>query len=385
MRIPGYRLHPSSGQARVTLNGRDHLLGPYGSPESKEKYGRLIAEYAASGNSKNFGKPDSFLIEDLVLAYLKHAEEYYAGSTEFKNMKLVVRPLVDIYGTMPASKLGPFQYRAVRSKWLEDPKRSRQYINKQMKRLLSVLKWGASLGYITGENFIGCQCVEPLKRGRVAGLRESKAIQPVSDDVVEKTLLHTTKVVGDMIQFQRLTGCRPGEVCLISPSMVDRSKEVWLVELDKHKTFYRGKKRIIFVGPKAQQVLLPYLQRSDHEPCFSPVESEQQRLAAKHAARKTPMSCGNVPGSNRSRKPRKSPSNQFSAGTYARSIRNVCERENITMWSPGQLRHTAATQIRKQHGLETSQVVLGHSTAAVTQIYAERDLERGAQWALKHG
>lgn len=300
-------------------------------------------------------------------------------------MRLVVRPVVDLYGTLAATKFGPSQYRAVRSEWLKDASRCRQYINKQMKRLLSILKWGASMGYITGENFIGCQCVESLKRGRVPGLRESKAIQPVADEVVDATLLHTTQVVGDMVRFQRFTGCRPGEVCQVTPSMVDRSKTVWLVELDKHKTAYRGKKRIIFVGPRAQQVLEPYLQRGDHSACFSPIESEQQRLAAKHAARKTPMSCGNVPGSNRSRKPRTSPTNQFSAGTYARSIRNICERENITKWSPGQLRHTAATQIRKQHGLETSQVVLGHSTAAVTQIYAERDLERGAQWAFKHG
>ncbi len=385
MRVPSYRLHPSSGQARVTINGRDHLLGPYGSAESKEKYGRLIAEYSASGKSQNFGKKNQFLIEDLLLAYLKHAQEYYAGSSEFKNMKLVVRPVLDLYGTLPSLKFGPAEYRAVREKWLEDPSRCRQYVNKQMKRLLSILKWGTSFGYITAESFIGCQCVAPLKRGRVVGLRESQAIKPVPDDVVEKTLQHTTKVVGDMIRFQRLTGCRPGEVCQIRPNMIDRSGKVWLVELDKHKTMHRGKKRIIFVGPKAQQVLLPYLLRAQDETCFSPIESEKQRLAAKHAARVTPLSCGNVPGSNRTRRPRRGPTSSFSSDTYARAIRNVCERESIAMWSPGQLRHTAATEIRKHHGLETSQVVLGHSTANVTQIYAERDLERGAHWAFANG
>lgn len=86
MRVPCYRLHPSTGQARVTINGRDHLLGPYGSPESKEKYGRLIAEYSAANKSKAFGKKAKFLIEDLLLAYLEHAKDYYAGSTEFANI-----------------------------------------------------------------------------------------------------------------------------------------------------------------------------------------------------------------------------------------------------------------------------------------------------------
>ena len=46
MRVPSYRKH-SSGQARVTFNGKDYLQGPYGSPASKEAYGRLIAEYGA--------------------------------------------------------------------------------------------------------------------------------------------------------------------------------------------------------------------------------------------------------------------------------------------------------------------------------------------------
>lgn len=52
-------------------------------------------------------------------------------------------------------------------------------------------------------------------------------------------------------------------------------------------------------------------------------------------------------------------------------------REQHT-WHPNQLRHSAATEIRKQFGLEATQVVLGHSGANVTQVYAERDLEKAA-------
>lgn len=48
-------------------------------------------------------------------------------------------------------------------------------------------------------------------------------------------------------------------------------------------------------------------------------------------------------------------------------------------WSPNQLRHTAATEIRRQFGLEAAQVTLGHSNANVTQIYAERDLSKAAE------
>ena len=51
-------------------------------------------------------------------------------------------------------------------------------------------------------------------------------------------------------------------------------------------------------------------------------------------------------------------------------------RSTSNMRSPLQLRHTAATMIRSQFGLEASQVVLGHARADVTQLYAERDLSR---------
>lgn len=42
-------------------------------------------------------------------------------------------------------------------------------------------------------------------------------------------------------------------------------------------------------------------------------------------------------------------------------------------WATNQLRHTRATDVRARYGLEASQVILGHASADVTQIYAERD------------
>lgn len=45
--VPSYLLHKSTGQARVRINGRDMYLGPYGSEESRIRYGELIAKHAA--------------------------------------------------------------------------------------------------------------------------------------------------------------------------------------------------------------------------------------------------------------------------------------------------------------------------------------------------
>ena len=45
----------------------------------------------------------------------------------------------------------------------------------------------------------------------------------------------------------------------------------------------------------------------------------------------------------------------------------------LAYWAPNRLRHTRATEVRKQFGLEAAQVILGHAKADVTQVYAERD------------
>jgi hypothetical protein len=42
--IPKYRKHKQSGQAVETLNGRNFLLGPYGTQASKAEYDRVTAE-----------------------------------------------------------------------------------------------------------------------------------------------------------------------------------------------------------------------------------------------------------------------------------------------------------------------------------------------------
>src|SRR4051794_14950677 len=84
-RVPSYRLHAGTGQAVVTLNGKDIYLGKYDTPQSREQYGRLIAEWltanrtAATGHSSGgSGTSGSALtISELLLQYLQFAESYY--------------------------------------------------------------------------------------------------------------------------------------------------------------------------------------------------------------------------------------------------------------------------------------------------------------------
>jgi integrase len=127
-----------------------------------------------------------------------------------------------------------------------------------------------------------------LRRGRSAA-REPEPVLPVSDEIIEATLPHLPTVVAYMVRFQRLTGCRPSEVCMIRPGDVDTSTKVWQYIPQEHKTQHHGKQRIIFIGPKAQDILRPYLLRPAESYCFSPVESERKRLDLAHESRVTPL------------------------------------------------------------------------------------------------
>ncbi|GAB5402846.1 MAG: site-specific integrase [Aureliella sp.] len=383
MRVPSYRKH-SSGQARVTFGGRDYLLGKYDSPESWTEYGRLVAEYKAAKGSPSFGKvPKSLLMAHVLLDYLEHARLYYS-SNEYELMQLVCRPITKLYGATHADKFGALEFRAVREDWLSVPTRSRQYINSQMARTLRIVKWAVAEGKMPSESYMAIKCVSPLLKGRCSA-PEAKPVTCVPQSLVDATIALLTQVQADMVRVQLLTGCRPGEVCKLTPGMIDRSEAVWVAALDEHKTAHRGKDRFIYIGPQAQEILTPYLFRDPAAACFSPIESEEQRRAKKEAERVTPKSCGNSRGSNLARKPRVKPGPAYNTRSYAKAIKYACLRGKLETWSPNQLRHSAATEIRKRFGLDAASVILGHSDIGVTQVYAEQDREKAIEIARQVG
>ncbi len=386
---PKYRKHRASGQAVVTLNGRDFYLGPHGSATSKLGYDRLIAEWLASGRSSAFGTPaDELSVSEMLVAFLRHAKTYYVGKGQgtFERFKVVLRPLRQLYGKTNAADFGPEHFKAVRQQFI-DKGNARPYVNDQMRRVVQVFRWAAAEGLIPASVPQTLGIIPGLRKGRCKS-PEPAPVLPVDDAIVDATLPHLPEVVADMVRFQRFTGCRPAEVCLLRPCDVDRSNDdVWVYVPESHKTEHHGRARAIFIGPKAQEVLLRYLARDSQAYCFRPCDSEEKRRAELHANRVTPLSCGNRPGTNRKRRRslKKTPGDRYTTDSYRRAITRACEKHDIEKWSPNRLRHTAATEIRREFGLEAAQVVLGHAQANVTEVYAERDVSKGIEVARRIG
>jgi integrase len=116
---------------------------------------------------------------------------------------------------------------------------------------------------------------------------------------------------------------------------------------------------------------------------FSPAEAVAEWQAAKREAR-----VSKVPPSQRARgkrRPRRTPGDHYTVETYRHAIAYGIKRAKVDHWHANQLRHSAATRIRAKFGLEASQTVLGHASADVTQVYAERDQAKAREIMAKVG
>jgi integrase len=109
----------------------------------------------------------------------------------------------------------------------------------------------------------------------------------------------------------------------------------------RHKTRHQGKKRVIYLGPKCQEILGRYILKAGPAGNVFPLGLSGLRTAITRGAR----------------------------------------RAGVAHWSPNQLRHSHATEVRKKFGVEASQVMLGHSHINTTEIYAEVNADRGKEVA----
>ena len=101
-KLPKYSLHKATGQARATIQGKDHYLGPYGSKARKYKYDRRIAYWLAAGRFVQRPPADSeSTIAELFVAYRQFFERHYlkrgAATPEQDCIRAALRPVRRLY------------------------------------------------------------------------------------------------------------------------------------------------------------------------------------------------------------------------------------------------------------------------------------------------
>ncbi|MEM1208125.1 MAG: site-specific integrase [Planctomycetota bacterium] len=388
-KTPSYRLHKASKQAITTLTDvntgrrRDVLLGPHGSPESRRLYDETIAAWLAAGRVLDAEPPETsppspgtHTLAAVLLSHWKARLQRYGLSegdrlsSQLMSVRRALGVARSIAGRDPADNFGPLRLQEVRQAMI-DRGWTRSYVNRSIREVVNAIRHGVAIERVRPETVTALECVKPLKRGEL-GVAEGKPVKPVPDAHIAAIEPYVSRQVWALVQLQLLTGARAGELVIMRAVDLDTAGKVWLYRPSQHKGTHRGQERTVYLGPRAQAVVAPFLVgRPVKSYLFSPAEAEAERRERQHAARKTPLSCGNKPGSNRAPAPQRKPREHFTTDTYGRAIRRGCERAGVDPWGVHRLRHNAATELRREFGIEAARLILGHRAPSVTETYAE--------------
>lgn len=195
---PKYRKHKRSGQAVVTLGGKDFYLGPYGSKASLAEYDRLTAEWLANGRTCPSAKT-VLTISELCAVYWRYAKAYYVKNgkptDELGCIRMALRHTRRLYGRLPVTDFGPIALKPVRTEMIERGN-SRKYVNSNVNRIRRMFKWGVANELVEGAVYQALKAVDGLGQGK-SDAKEPAPIEPVDDSIVDATLKHCSQTVAD--------------------------------------------------------------------------------------------------------------------------------------------------------------------------------------------
>ena len=413
--IPRYSRH-ASGQAVVRLNGKDHYLGKYGTAAAKAAYERLIGEWLNGG--RQLPKAGASLsVHEVLVAYVRWAQGYYGPDHRVLGcIRDALKIVKALYGHEPADQFGPKALKAVRQKMVEAGW-CRNYVNEQASRVRRVFRWAVSEEMLPGEVYHRLEAVDGLRRG-IHGVRESAPVKPAPVALVEAARPYMPPPVRALVDLQLVTGMRPGEATIMRGCDLNTTGAVWVYQPARHKTEVHGHSREVLLGPRAQEIVRQWLKTDLQAYLFSPAEAEAVRGAKRRQERKSPMTPSQA--KRRSKKnPRRPKGQHYDATSYRNAVWRACDKasplpshlakqpgegrarwwarlpeeqkEEVRAWRrehrwhPNQLRHNAATELRRQHGIELARIILGHASAFTTQIYAETDRQQAMEVIAKIG
>lgn len=359
---PTYCHHRHTGQAYCRFNGRRTYLGVWDSPESHALLEDLLERFGRES------KPEAatVTVDALALKFLAWAPTYYRKggkpTSEVHCLKLALRYVVKLFGPTLARNFGPRALKDVRAEMVKDG-HCRTSINQHCSRIRRLFKWGKAEEFLPkGYDLSALQAVHGLEADRTEAA-ETEPVKPVALDHVEAVKPFVTEPVWGAIQFQLATGCRPGEALMIRGCdlTMPAGSNVWEYRPQTHKLQHKRKPRVVYVGPKGQEVVRRFLSTNLQHYLFRPRDVRKPR------------------GTNRQ------PGERYNEHAFRNVIHRACRKAKIPEWSPNQLRHTFATMTRREAGIDVARVLLGHATLQTTEIYAEADADKARGVVAKLG
>ena len=201
VRVPGYRLHRASGQAIVSLGGRDFYLGPHGSAESRARYQEVVGRWLAEGRRlpAEVAK-EQRSVSEILLPFVDDCEARFAGRRGERRMlqriKAAVRGVRELYGSTPADDFGPRALLAVRQAWVEHGY-CRTTVNNLVVVAKAAFKYAARHELVSASVWHGLLTVDALRRGESTA-REPRKVRPVPEAFIDAALPYMSVQVAAM-------------------------------------------------------------------------------------------------------------------------------------------------------------------------------------------
>lgn len=404
--LPVPRKHPRSGNARVRIGGQEHWLGPHGSAEARLRYDELIAAWIASGRTsvEAASKPKppppqevelpsspDITVGELALAWIADIERQRRGKyrrASAWHAGLATAKALRHCASMRARDFGPRALQEVRRRLLDTPytrrhrrpdgtetvevvPRSRRYVNDTIGRVRQLFNWAVGLELIPIERAYALKQIPRLAAGQG---RETPRRGPVSLADYQATLPHLTDEVRGLVEFIRLTGCRPSEAMRLRLVEVqDRDRPVWRYQPADHKNAHRGHVRDIPIGPRAQEIVKRHaFGKADDECIFDPRRS-LARIAHSGPTIRLRRKCSSRVGAT------------FTANALRVAIHRASKAAGVDPWTPYQLRYLRLREIRRDQGAEAARATAGHARESMTAHYAPPSFEAAARAAMAAG
>ncbi len=202
----------------VTREGvrKDVHLGVWGTREAEAVYRQLCAQFYTGGPAAAEPQPEDTSLAELFRTFLLDAQR----RMHFKQLHLHKRIIRIVYGLYPDLRVKDFTartYRVVRQHLVTlspcppaDAEKSsgrprpwgRAYVNRLMKTLQSIIKWGISYDMVSPAVLAKIDTVPALREGE-EDLHETEDRLDVPDMAVRATLSYMTPTVADMVRIQR--------------------------------------------------------------------------------------------------------------------------------------------------------------------------------------
>ena len=266
---------------------------------------------------------------------------------------------------------------------------TRSGINKAIGYVYRMWQWGIGREITTEAQKQLLKEVRPLRVGQTTAKDDPRRAL-VTEEEFEEVAQHATTVVADMLRLIWLTAMRPGEVCRMRSFDILRDEpECWLYIPGReeslvggHKTAYRQRVRAIPLTSRAQNILKPRIEDCESlDFVFSPAEAMQETRDQRSANRKTPMSCGNRPGTNRKQHPMIRPGKRYLPSSLCNAVKRACKRAEVRRFTPYDLRRTAATRVRSKLSKDAAKLLLGHVSTDTTEIYLLEEVQESMKVA----